>query len=300
MSKILILFIIVFLAGIILPFIYGAHWAFYLYEIVYFFNPSNRWWSSNIPSLSYSKIVVIIMIFTYIINNKKYQKNKLTDLPQFKWFILLLLTYFIVSFYAVDPVSHQYFLIEFTKLFVILAIAYKVIDSQKKLEWALFAYIFGATYLSYETYNVGRDSFGRVEGVGLVDAPDANGASATLVPALALLIYFFWLGSKKVKFAMVVAGGLIVNALILINSRGAFLGVAASVAYFLWGMFNSKLQVRFQKLTVVAFAILGVAGVFILTDDVFIDRMLTLTNIEDEKTSGAGRYRIWLSTFDLL
>lgn len=289
-----------YLVGIILPFIYGAHWAFYLYEITYFLNPNNRWWSSLIPSLPYSKITVIIMILIFIINNKKYQKNKLTNLPQFKWFILLLLSYVLVDFYAILPVMHHSALIEFAKLFLIIGLAYKVLDSEKKLEWALFAYMLGATYLSYETYNVGRDSFGRVEGVGLVDAPDSNGASATLVPVLPLLIFYFWFGSKKVKLAIVIAGGLIVNALILINSRGAFVGGAASVVYLLWGMFNSKLKVRFQKLMVVTLIIFGIAGLSILIDDTFYDRMLTLTNVEDEKTSGSHRFRMWLSTFELI
>jgi len=122
MPKIVIVIIVVFLAGMILPFIYGAHWAFYLYEVTYFFNPSQRWWSFYLPSLPYSKISVIIMLMVFVMNIKKYQNNNILNLPQLKWIILLWLSYVIVYFYAILPERHLGSLYEFTKLFIIHSI----------------------------------------------------------------------------------------------------------------------------------------------------------------------------------
>jgi hypothetical protein len=300
MPKILLIIIITFLIGIILPFIYGAHWAFYLYELTYFFNPENRWWFSYIPSLPYSKITVIIFLLVFFIHYKKYQKNQLMQLPQFKWIILLIFSYIGAYFYAIAPFLHEKALIEFIKLFIILGIAYKVLDSQKKLEWALVAYLLGVAYLSYETFVLGRNSNGRVEGMGVIDAPDSNGASATLVPALPLLIFYFLFASNKIRVMLVVAGGLIVNALILINSRGAFVGGAVSVSYFLWGMYFSSVKLQYQKLIVMVVIIFGCIGLYVLIDDSFYQRMNTLTEVQDGHKSGSHRYRMWLSTFDLL
>ena len=172
---------------------------------------------------------------------------------------------------------------------------------KKKLEWALFAYILGSFYLSYETYLTGRNYYGgRVEGVGLSDAPDANGAAASITPAIPLLIFYFWQGSKKVKLSIAIAGAFIVNALVLINSRGAFLGVAAGAMYFLWEMFTSNFKTRYQKSLVFLFIILGLSALAVVVDDSTMERINTLTNIEDEETSGSHRYRMWLATFDLM
>ncbi len=300
MPKIVLFVILIFLAGVTLPFIYGAHWAFYLYEMVYFLNPENRWWAAYIPLLPYSKISVIILILVFIIKYKDYQKNKLVDIPQFKWMLLLIATFFITYFYASVPERHWYFFILYLKLVIILGFSYKVLDSQKKIEWALFAYILGCFYIGFEAYSVGRNIGGRVEGIGLSDSPDSNGAAAAITPAFPLLVFYFWQGSKKVKLFIAITGVFIVNALILINSRGAFLGVVAGVMYFLWVMFTSSFKVKYQRSLVFVFIILGLSVLVTLVDEGFIERMSTLTDIQDEEKSGSHRYRMWLATFDLL
>lgn len=300
MPKMLVLISVIFIVGMVFPFIYGAHWAFYLYEVVYFVNPDNRWWSFYIPSLPYSRISVIILLLVFFYKYKEYQNNKFTQIPQFKWFVLLLLTYASVYFYALAQVRHEAALILLVKFFITLAVAYKVLDSKDKLEWALYAYIFGCAYIGYEALSVGRDGFGRVEGIGLIDAPDSNGASAAIAPVIPFLIYYFWLGSKKVKIAMTIAGALIVNGIILINSRGAFLGAAVGGLYFMWEMYVSEIKIKYQKLLVVLFLILGVLALFVVIDASFIDRMLTLTEVKDEAKSGSHRYHMWLATFDVM
>lgn len=300
MPKVVIFVFLVLLAGLILPVIYGAHWAFYLYEMVYFLNMENRWWVTYIPSLPYSKISVAILILVFLARYKNYQKNKLLEIPQFKWMVLLALSLMFSTLFAADPERHAYFLNLYLKLVIVLGFSYKILDSQNKIEWALYTYILGSLYLSYEAYNTGRDVFGRVEGIGLADAPDSNGAAASLAPAVPLLIFYFWQGNMKVKVFTVLAGAFIINALVLINSRGAFLGVAVGVMHFLWEMFTSRFKVKFQKTLVFIFIILGMAALAVVVDDTFIDRMSTLTNVQDEEASGSHRYRMWLSTFDLV
>ena len=300
MPKIVLFVILIFLAGVILPFIYGAHWAFYLYEMVYFLNPENRWWASYIPLLPYSKISVIVLMSVFIIKYKDYQKNKLVEIPQFKWIILIFLSFFIAYFYAIVPEMHWYFLVLYLKLIFVLGFSYKILDSQKKIEWALFAYILGCFYIGFEAFSTGRNIGNRVEGIGLPDSPDSNGAAAAITPALPLLIFYFWQGSKKVKVYIAIAGAFIVNALILINSRGAFVGVAAGAMYFFWEMLTSNIKVKYQKTLVFIFMTLGFAVLAMLVDESFMERLNTLGNLSDEDASGSHRYRMWLATFDLM
>lgn len=302
MSKIAAFVILIFISGIALAFIQGSHWAFYLYQSVYFLNPENRWWFGSLPALpvTYSFITVIVLFVTFGINIKKYNLNKLHEMPQFKWLILLAIFYCLAYFYAIDVHRHEQAMIELVKMLLTLSIAYKILDSAKKLEWSLLAYIIGSAYIGYEAYVVGRNSGDRVEGIGLIDAPEANGTAAAIVAAIPLVIYFLWWSNRKVKFAMLILGPFIANALILINSRGAFLGLSAGLLHFMWTMFFSKFQFEHQRKASIAIIILGLSGALYLVDEGFIDRMSTLTAPEDERSSGSHRIHIWTSTFDLL
>lgn len=299
MSLTVVVFVIVYIVGLVMALTNGSHFAFYIYQLVYFLNPENRWWSHSLPSFGYSMITSIMLLFTYFIASKKYTANKITKLPYFKWLILLIASFLIAYFFAILPEKHEKFTILFFKMLIVVGVAYKVLDSQQKLEWALLAYLIGAAYIGYEAYVVGRDQYGRVEGIGMVDAPESNGTAAAIAPTIALLIFYFWKGGLKLKIAITIMGAFIVNGLILINSRGAFLGAAVSGIFFMFEMFRGKVAVKYQKLIAITLVIIGLMGVATLVDESFMGRMNTLSEIEDESKSGSHRYRLWLIALDM-
>lgn len=296
--KLLLIFILCCLVGVFSGLIYGAHWAFYLYEVIYFFHPENRWWGESLPSIGYSKLTVLLMIFAYFIHHKKYE-NKIKDIPVLSWFITLLLLMGISSFYAIWKDVHQTALLEFYKMFIILIFAYKVLDTSSRLQGAVLTYLFGATYIGYEAFVTGRNSGDRVEGIGLIDATDSNLLAATLVPAIPLLIFYFWFTVGWFRLAIVISGAFIVNALILINSRGAMLGAVAGIAYFFFYYLTSSVKTihHYKKLFLIS--TLGIIALIIVIDIAFLERMLTLLNTDDKEASGLGRVDLWLITFDM-
>lgn len=303
MSKFAVLVILLFISGTYLAIVSGSQWAFYLYQIVYFLNPENRWWSEALPTsstITYSFITVLLLFVTFAFNAKKYNLNKLSSMPQFKWLVLLTIFYCLAYFYAVSPERHTEAMIDFIKMLLVLSVGYKILDSEKKLEWALLVYVIGSAYIGYEAYAVGRNSGDRVEGIGLIDAPEANGTAAAIVAAIPLIIYFLWWSNRKVKFAMLLLGPFIANGLILINSRGAFLGLLIGLVHFMWTMFFSRFKFEHQRKVSIAILLLGISGALYLVDEGFIDRMATLTTPEDEEASGSHRVHIWTATFDLL
>lgn len=300
MSKILIIFIFLLLYLTVSIFIYGGHFAFYAYELIYFFNPDNRWWSYALPRLPYSFLYVLMMIIFLIVSKYKSKSLNLFELPNAKWLILFLASFALTEFYAINEILNQRFLIDFLKMIFTLVIAFKLLDTDQKLNYAIYFFLLGCAYIGYEAFVTGRDEFGRVEDIGMVDAPGANGTAAALVPALPFLIYFFWFGNKKIKFLMIIFGALTLNGIVLINSRGAFLGAVFAISYFMWELYRSKFKVKYQKIIVVLFFLLGSIALLNIVDDSFVDRMNTLTEVEDESKSGSHRYRFWLLTFDLL
>lgn len=277
-------------------------YAFVLYEAVYFFNPQNRWWGNQVPDISYSFFVVVLMMGLLLLNHKQLKDNKLLKNPQFRWMYTVLFLYVIAYFYAASPQSHYDFSIYFIKLVFIVSVAYKLCDSDAKLNYALYGYIFGAWYIGFVAFQTGRNSGSRIEGIGTVDALDANDIAAAIAPSLVICLYYFWTNKKWWgKSLAVIAGIFIANGLILINSRGAFLGAAAGLGFFMFYMYFSSFQRKFQKSMAIFITIAGLAGTAVLVDASFIERIKSISNTEinEDQESGATRIIFWKAAWEM-
>ncbi len=302
MSKTAVLFIILFILMFVAIFTVGPSIGVFLYELVYFLNPHNRWWGGGIPNVGYSFIVTLAMLAMFIAQHKKHQKNILERAPEIKWLAVLLLIYCAVTIVAVQRELHIKFLAELFKLYAVTYVFYRVLDTRNKLLIALFIYVVGCAYIGFEAMSMGRNSAGRVEGIGTVDAPEANGTAAMLVFSIPILIYFVWRGNWKIKLGILVLGALIGNGLILINSRGAFLGGVVAAGYFIWNMAFSKYKLPWQRMMVVFILIGSSLATIRFTDDVFWERMGSIQNSSSKESEGSGGRRInyWLATFDMI
>ncbi len=277
-------------------------YAFVLYELVYFFSPKQRWWGYLVPDISYSFFVVILMIGLVFINLEQTKQNKLLKIPTFRWMYGLLFLYVVTSLYAVSPEIHQEFTINFLKLLVIMSVAYKLCDSDSKLNYVLWGYIFGSWYIGFLTFQVGRNAGNRVEGVGTIDSPEANGIAAAIAPSLVLCLYYFWTTKKWWgKALFMIAGLFIANGLVLINSRGAFIGVAVSLLYFMLQMYFSSTKRKLQKSMAIFLTVAGLAGGSMLIDKSFIERIGTMSNTEinEDKESGSTRIMFWIAAWEM-
>jgi len=303
MSKFALLFVLTYLSGLLAVVTIGPAWGIYLYELVYFLNPGTRWWSASLPSISYSFVIVVSIVISFFYRRNKFNINTLQNMPQAKWFALLFLVYCLVYFVSVSPEYHKKFLYDLFKLYIIMYLAFRILDSEFKIEYAIYAYLIGSAYIGYEAYLVGRNEFGRVEGIGTVDSPNANGVAAAIAPAVPMLIYFFWRKKIVTKLFVGFLGLFIVNGLILINSRGAFLASFVGFAYLISIVAFSKYQLPKQRFMVVFLLVGSLAVGLYLTDNVFWERMATLetqSSKEDIDASGGRRINFWLATFDML
>ncbi|NWO05217.1 MAG: O-antigen ligase family protein [Alteromonadaceae bacterium] len=300
MSKFALLFLMVFFGGIVAALVYSGTAAFVLYQLVYFLNPDARWWSAVIPGLRYSMIASLLMLLVLFLKYRQHSElAPWSKMPVFKYLIALVLLYYLAYLFAVNLPAHKTFTFEFTKLAIIILVAYKLIHSPRALDACLWAYVVGATYIGYLAWGTGRNDEGRVEGIGMVDAPDANDTAAALVPAAVILMYYAWMGSWKMRALALFCGALIANGLVLINSRGSFLGVVVSLSIFLFFMLFSRYQRKGQRAAAVLMMVVGLSGALYVTDDLFWQRMQTLQS-EDQNVSGASRMSFWFVTFDML
>ncbi|WP_252732293.1 O-antigen ligase family protein [Paraglaciecola arctica] len=184
-----------------------------------------------------------------------------------------------------------------------MTLAYKMCTTKKHLDIILYGYIFGSWYLSFIAYQVGRQYGDRLAGVYTVDAPDVNFVGAAIAPSLVLCLYFFWI--KKNLFyrsLFVIAGAFIANALVLINSRGAYIAVALSIAYFMYHMFFSSFQRKYQKGTAIFILLAGLASLAVVMDRSSIERILSInenTRVQESQETAATRTVFWLAAWDM-
>jgi|SRR5690554_4220299 len=302
MGKFALLFLFLFFAGIFGALFVAPVLSVLVYQLVYFVNPDNSWWAASIPGLKYSFIAALLMLFMVMVRYKELsQVSPWRKQPVFKWMLALLAVYGLMIFFAVVPEVHKPFTYDFAKLIIIMLVAYKLVNSEKALNACLWAYVLGVTYIGYIAYSVGRDGQGRVEGIGMVDAGgDGNMTAAAMAPALIILTYMAWLGSKKVKFLAILCGAFIANGIVLINSRGAFLGVVVGASFFLLFMIFSRHQRQGQRGMAILIIIIGLFGTLYVADEAFWSRMETLENIDDGSKSGSHRIDFWIATFDVL
>ncbi|PCJ37025.1 MAG: O-antigen polymerase [Moraxellaceae bacterium] len=301
-----LIFLSVYVGGFIHSLAGNPATAFMLYQIVYFMHPQMRWWGELVPDISYSFFVVLLMLGMFAANFSRFNKNSFFEVPQFKWIFLVCGLFIISGLYAVFPDRHGQALVYFIKLVVIICVAYKVIDTTKTFNGSLYAYIAGAAYIGLLTYQSGRNSGDRVEGVGTIDSPESNGIAVAIAPAAIIALYYLWVSKKNsVRFGMLMAGALIANALVLINSRGAILATFVGGGYFLGNLYFSKLQRKNQKRNTLLLVVLGLCGVLLLLDETAVNRLKTLTTTEirtdepSEKESGATRLYFWIAAIDM-
>ncbi len=280
-------------------------YAFFLYQIVYFFNPNYRWWSYQIPDFKYafSSSTFLLLVCLFSKNYRERSGNLFKSTP------LVLLTLFSATFsatyfFAYFQVFHIMAVEDLIKSLIVIFCAYKLCINRESISIIKNGYAIGATYLAFYTYQIGRNAGDRVEGVGTVDAPDANDTAAMLCPALFFAAHNFYTAkSLKSKAAWLVSCGLIANALILINSRGAFLAIIIGALILAKNLLIIKVDIFKHKRKLFAIAFVAIIGLFSVLDKAALERFSSITQeakTEDRsKESGSTRIEFWKAAINM-
>jgi O-antigen ligase len=298
-----LLFIVIFIVGCAATLLSDAVYGVYLYVFEYFLNPPGRWWGNYLPQIRYAFIIGVITIIAYLIRSRKYSANRIFDAPQTKWLMLFVIVMVCTLPIAVNTYDHKRFMIIFIKYFLLYLIILKTIDTPQKFDKLMGAFLMGQFYLGLLAYEVGRSATGRLEELGGADSRDANGTAAVMIVAIPILINYLIIGKTWQKIFALPILVFTLNAVILINSRGAFIGLIIAMVYYFFFSLKSPAFPKFNKGKVLLVVSVGIAIFVYLADPIFIDRMSTIANSEHAEFTGyTGRERIdfWFKTFDML
>ncbi|EED33950.1 O-Antigen Polymerase family protein [gamma proteobacterium NOR5-3] len=282
---------------------HGPVLIFMVYQLDYFLNPQNKWWGQYLPFESAQFYLVLTMIIVFLFSIKKYSRNTVFAHSQFLLIFLSICMFALATFNAPLQQYHLDSLDAFATIGVVVFLLVKFCSEGKHIHWVVDAYLFSSFMLSFYIFGWGRNSNGRVEGVGMVDAPDANGVAAALAPTIVIFIAHA-LSDKRWLFKFAYAVGLVfsLNAMILINSRGGFLGVAVGTAYFFGILLTSaKLPTR-QKAVIILASILLAGGFLRLADTSFLNRMMSIKQesaLTESRETGSTRVFFWMAAWEM-
>lgn len=268
-------------------------WAIAWYMQTFFAAPQNWWWGDQVPSMRYALWAGYILLFAVVVrqatspppdNEKMSGAHKIAALMAINATCVHLL-------FAVDRTISIQVLVELIKFLLLFYLMWKAIRDRSDFRTALMAIAVGAFYIGFEvTINERGDFNGsRLEGVGAPGADTSNSLANLMLVCLPLISSLLIGGKKRHKFVAICAAPLVLNVLLLCNSRGAFLGLVGTALTFL---LIARGQTRKRALQ--AFALGSLALFLLLGDPKILTRFTTtFAGSEDRDTSAQSRLLFW-------
>lgn len=228
----------------------------------------------------------IILITVYLLKKNNPPQLAYQKMPNLKWLIIMFLNMLIISPFAAAPEANQETILNYCAIITIYYLIVKIIQSKVHYKLFIYVQVWGCFLFGWQAYASGKGAGGRVENIGGPGTKGSNFLANHLLLVLPFLGNLFFFGGHLEKLGAIIASPIIVNGLILCNSRGALLAVGC-MAMFL--IFFSKKGQR-KKMILIAFC--GLAAFFYLANESVFQRMGTITQHEDDG-SATSRTVTW-------
>jgi len=269
-------------------------WAVGLYMQTFFAAPHMWWWGDEIPNARYALWAGLLLVVTAGVHHLRVadpSKAPPRTIVPLAAIAMVVNATFVHYFLASQPSVSLDNYVEFMK-YVLLYFAIKAsIHDRKDFRLALICVAMGAAYIGYEVTINERGSFSgsRLEGVGAPAAVTANSLADVMLVSLPLVGSLFLNRTVVAKITALVAAPLVLNVLLLCNSRGAFLGLSGAAIAFL---LVARGAVRKKAMQTLALA--GVTLFLLLGDAEILDRFTsTFVGSEARDNSASSRLDFW-------
>jgi O-antigen ligase len=270
----------VYFGGLLLG-LYRPIFALFSYLWIFYNDPSTNWWGPQVPDLRYSLIaaaVALIVTWWHKDSSVSWWSHGAS-----KIIFAYALWMWIQTPWALDSGIHFDGAILFTKYAVLSYVIYKAAPDERGIEWFLWAHIAGCFIFGWLAFNA--EVVTRLETIGGPGVDDSNLLAAHMVTGLVAAGFLFiktagwrrWIAFGTLPFIM--------NTIVLTQSRGGFLALVAGglAAWYL----SPKQYRRFVTIA----GVLGVVLLFVLSNDLFWERISTVLHHEED-ASAESRLRI--------
>lgn len=300
------LLLFLFLRGLTSP-----AWMFCAYFQTLFASPGFWWWgkmSTGIATFPWNFCAALCVVASILLNQKSSNEeqlavssgNFLRDRGIMQLLLLLgCLNVAFVHFFLADvPETSWFFASLFWKQCVLLLLFYGSIKELDDLVLILKAIFWGCGYIAFEIVIREQGYFekGRLEGIGIPGAGDSNLIAGVLLLGLLIGGYFF-LVTKPIGMRLTygVFSGVILHSILRCNSRGAFLALIVSGAFFL--IFATG-KARKQAISLGA---IGALAILLSANQSVWDRFSTIAASQEERDSSAqSRIDYWIAAMNMI
>jgi hypothetical protein len=279
-------FVAAFFAFSVLAFIRHPIWGLFAYVLTFYMGPDTAWWGYVLPNLRWSMtsaLITLVAVLVYKAPVKRTPWYKFRPIPTLIVFTVWL---WIQTPWALSTSNHIFLATLFTKYILMFALIYACLDSKERVHQFVIAHIIGCFWWGIEAWQI--HTGGRLESIGTGDVTGSAFASMHVSTALALAGFMF-LGFRGWKrWVPFIAIPFILNSIILMQTRAAFVGMlAAAPIAFLLGP-------PAKRSVVMVYLLLGAGLLLTVADQAFWERMGTIKVAEPEQleTSAASRFEI--------
>jgi hypothetical protein len=263
------------------------------YLTFYYATPEKNWWGEAVPSLRWSLLASAVMLGSILLKTGSLERLKATKNPAMPWFLLFGVNVVVVTLWAQDRARSWVWTVALLKLVLLYVLMAATIRTPAQFDMFSAAHIGGTTYWGYKAWDDPTRRAGRLKNVGGADTQNENAAAAHVLTVLPfVVVYGFSVRRRALQALLVVSGGLIVNLLILCNSRGSTVGLLVMMCAAI------VLAGKGRRKQLVAVALAGVVMVFALADNRFLERQQT--TVEAQDGSAQGRLASWKAGLQLM
>lgn len=263
------------------------------YLLEYYQRPDLHWWGRSLPDLRWNFTISIVLAATFFLRRSSLAEVKAIANPAFVLLVAQGLNAVGVSaLLAVTPGLSWAWAWQYWKNVIIYGLLIGVIRTPLALDLFIGAHMVGAAWWGYDALDQRRIG-SRLEGLGSGDTQGSNPLAAHLLTVIPLIVV--WIATEKdwrKRLVALASLPLVLNMLILCNSRGATLGFAVA------GAVAIVLVRKGKRLKVLGAAIVCAVAVLFLADPEFLTRQATIADAEDN--SAQSRFTLWAGGVEMI
>ncbi len=272
-----------------------SSWGFALYLLTFYAMPILWWWGDGFLTsitVRWNLIAALIFAIGVLLDSRPHRSISFTSEREVKLLVFYAINALLVHFLLASNVIRSWngvdLILKQLGLFILLVASAR---DRTDLKIVIVSIILGSAYVGYEVVinDRGGLNHGRLEGMIITAAGDANLLAGLLALALPLAGWFIFTGRRLEKLAMIAMSVLVLETIIRCNSRGAFL---ALICGGIWLVVTSRSYVRRYALVGVALAV--AAALFLAKDPEILSRfMTTFAPAEERDASAQSRIEYW-------
>ena len=295
MSVTLVLWLLI-VAGLSVLTLQRAAYGVALYLFTFFVNPTFWPWGEPIENIRWNLLAALILLIGVALQGSRSDRAKPEGMAWstavgFAAVLMMVNAIAVHVTLAPKPRVSIVLLILLIKYVILYFTMTAAIRKKEDLRLVVWSVVLCASYIGYQATinNAGRIQGGRLENIGAAGVQNANELASLLLAVVPLGGYLFLTGTRREKILAALTTPLVLNVILLCNSRGALLALILA-AITIVAMAPKGARRKVLK----GLGLGAVALVLLLRDPEIVERFLTVfVDAEERDSSAKARMLIW-------